>query len=179
MLVESQLNAQCIGVTWASFWCQFYCECCLQCCLILEYNCRISAWLDSCNKEPCCYLQTCVFFWSTILLMSKLLVSNGDASWAVLKLSCTWTSHQAGSVGKAMCKPIGTKPKGYLQWEIPQPSNPVNWGLDLTRLFSLWPSVGVWPYWKHQVCLVRSILFWIWGCICKSTNDVEGPAVEK
>lgn len=132
-----------IGVTPASYWCRFYCECCLQRCLISEHNCGILAWLDSCNKEPCCHLQTCVFFWSTILLTSKLLVSNGDASWAVLKLSCTWTSHQAGSAGKAKCKPSDVKSKSHLHWGVPQTSNPVIRGLDLARRLSLCQIFGV------------------------------------
>lgn len=133
-----------IGVTPTSYWCRFYCECYLQCCLISEHNCGISPWLDSCNKESCCHLQTRVFFWSTILLTSKLLVSNGDTSWVVLKLSYTWTSHQAGNAGKAKCKLIDIKSKSHLHWGNPQTSNPVIQGLHLARHLCSCQIFGVW-----------------------------------
>ena len=137
------------GVTPTSYWCQFYCECCLQRCLISEHNCGILAWLDSCNKEPCCHLQTCVFFWSTILLTSKLLVSNGDVSWAVLKLSCTWTSHQAGNAGKAKRKLSDIKSQSHLHRGYPQTFNPAIWGLDLARCLSSCQIFDVGgAYWK-------------------------------
>lgn len=128
-----------VGVTPASHWCWFSCECRL----ISEHNCGISAWWGSCNEEPRCHLQIRAVFWSTILLMSKLLVSNGDTSWAVLQLSCRWTSHRAGHVGKAKGNQISTESESCLHWENPQPSDPGMRGLDLAKCLSLCLIFGV------------------------------------